>query len=357
MTPLESHFKNQIREAGPISLSHYIELCLSHPEHGYYMSGDPFGKEGDFITSPEISQIFGELIGVWLADLWHQAGSPKKVTLLECGPGRGTLMVDVLRATKNVGGLHDSLQIKLLENSLLLQQKQKDALNDYDVKWLTSLDELQTSTEPVFVIANEFFDALPIKQFEKVNEGWAERCIGLNDNNELTLSLIPSARVNGMPAGLSNGQIVETSFARDALFSNLCELIQKNGGALLAIDYGYLSGNGDTLQAVKKHQKVSIFETPGESDLTAHIDFQRMIEVASDKGIDICAVKNQGEFLRNLGIELRASVLKKNAGEKQAQIIDSSVRRLCDTDEMGALFKAFCVHAPIKKIKLLPAGF
>ncbi len=357
MTPLESYFINHIRETGPISLSYYMELCLSHPEHGYYMSGDPFGKEGDFITAPEISQMFGELIGVWLVDLWRQAGSPKELVLLECGPGRGTLMADVLRATKNVNGFHEAVQIKLLENSPVLREKQKQNLRGFDMEWFSSLEDINISQAPIFIVANEFFDALPIKQFEKVKEGWAERCVGIDEDENLTLGLMPVQDYGAMPAGLSNGKIVEMSPSQDMLFHALCNLIKKNGGALLSIDYGYLNGCGDTLQAVKKHQKVGIFETPGQSDLTAHIDFQKFIESASKINMHICNVKTQGEFLKNLGIGLRASVLRSNANSNQAKLIDSSVKRLCDTDEMGALFKVMCVHSEINKIKLKPAGF
>lgn len=339
-----------------MSLSTYMDLCLSHPKYGYYMTRDPFGEKGDFTTAPEISQMFGELIGVWLADLWEQAGSPEKCILLECGPGRGTLMADILRSTQKVEGFHDSIDIRFIETSPVLAGIQKQTLSGYEVTWHTTLEELGEIDYPVFVVANEFYDALPVKQFERVSEGWAERCVGLNDN-QLSLGLSQPSQYPDMPAALSNGQTVEVGLVRQQVFEDLCGIIEANGGVQLIIDYGYRTGHGDTLQAVHKHRKVPILEKPGECDLTAHVDFQKLIETALDKDMQVSPLQFQGQFLRSLGIELRAAMLKKKATAEQREDIDMAVKRLCDETEMGQLFKVLCVYSRVDGKELQPVGF
>ena len=357
MTPLESIIKQLILADGPISIARFMELCLAHPTLGYYMTRDPFGKAGDFTTAPEISQMFGELIGLWAADAWQKMGSPSKVALVELGPGRGTLMSDALRAAKSAPDFSASLEVQLVEISPILQDIQRATLKNHDVTWHQSINTLPSL--PSIIIANEFFDALPIRQFIKQPTGWHERLIGFDSNNELIFGLAQNNTQNfelrcpsplegesvpeGRERGIKNGSIFEISQTSCDVIITLSTHLKSNSGAALFIDYGHIkSGFGDTLQALKAHKTIDPLDDIGEADITAHVDFERLAQTAVNAGIKVQQLTKQAEFLEQLGIHHRAATLIKNAKtEAQKQDIDTALQRLTDRSPtgMGSLFK------------------
>jgi len=349
MTPLLKIIRDRIAVEGPISLVRYMELLLQHPEYGYYRVNDPLGASGDFITAPEISQMFGELTGLWLADVWHRMGSPKEFILLELGPGRGTLMQDILRATAKVSGFHLALKLHLLESNEALRKQQQGKLAAYNPVFLENLRELPEL--PLFVVANEFFDTMPMHQFVKTKEGWCERLVGceqeelvftLSPPNEGILSFVPADWREG-PEGL----VYEMSPVSLAIVKNLATHIVQYGGAGLIIDYGYATPSGQpTLQGVVNHQFVGVLEKPGEIDVTADVDFQALKGMAIHQSAKVEGPTNQGEFLQALGIELRASFLKRHASEDQIKKIDEDMRRLIDPGQMGIQFKVLAILSP-----------
>ena len=343
---LKDILKKEIQKNGPISVARYMESALGHPKHGYYMNRDPFGDKGDFTTAPEISQIFGEMIGLWFVDIWNQMGSPDKFVLLECGPGRGTMMVDMLRAAKASPEFLSAAQIYLLETSPVLKAKQQEALNDYNVQWFNRLPEIEAKI-PVFFIANEFFDALPIWQYEFRNGHWNERVIGVNQDEDFYWSI---QNIDFDPTeGLNlhdpkEGQILELSKARRQFMRSLSELIKSNTGAGLVIDYGHLRhGYGNTFQALKSHNYTDPLLHTGDADLTAHVDFKILKEEAEICVLEVFGKVTQGEFLKGLGVQIHASRLIEKADKKQAQDIQSALHRLTHSDGMGSLFKVLGV--------------
>lgn len=329
--------KQKIEADGPVDMGTFMSLCLSHPEHGYYMTRDPFGVDGDFTTAPEISQLFGEVLGAWAADRWMQLGSPAEFVLLECGPGRGTLMSDLLRATKKVEGFHEAAKIHLMEISPVLKEKQHEALGDYFPVWISALDEIPQDL-PVIMIANEFLDALPIRQLRKAKDRWAERVVGLH-KGEFILghkgifdALVPEGFKQAR-----EGSVLEISPAREAFVKDAESLMRKNGGACVLIDYGHAKTElSDTLQAVKGHEKIEVLEHMGEADLTSHVDFEPLLKLFSERA----AIRTQGAFFRMLGVELRATKLGMFNPERKDDV-DGQVRRLIGSGkgEMGELFK------------------
>lgn len=349
MNDLSEIIRKHILQHGPITVADYWELCLAHPQHGYYMKQDPFGQEGDFITAPEISQMFGEMIGIWVADLWLKMGSPAMFVLTECGAGRGTMMQDLLRATRAVPGFHAALDINIVETSPHLRAVQKQNLTGYTIHWH---DTLATVSElgPLVILGNEFFDALPIRQVVRADTAWRERMIGI-DGDGLGFGLgdeIPMSDRIETPIG----SVFEFSPARDAVWTEMTGRIRLQGGAALMIDYGHaITGFGDTLQAVKDHAYANILETPGEADLTSHVNFERLKDIA--KGLNP-RIATQGDFLRRLGIQLRAQTLSKTASTEQAAMLKAGLDRLIEDDQMGTLFKVLSVCNPVT---IDPAGF
>jgi NADH dehydrogenase [ubiquinone] 1 alpha subcomplex assembly factor 7 len=317
---------------------------LQYPDYGYYRRRNPIGREGDFITAPEISQMFGEMIGLWCADVWRQMGQPDKFVLVELGPGRGTLMQDALRATAKVPGFHQALQLYLLESSETLRKIQQEKLVEHLPIYIDDLTQLPDL--PLIVMANEFFDALPIRQFEKTFQGWCERMVTV-DKNQLGFTLRPldAMLLQLIPENLREanpGVFFEVSMPSTAILRHLAKHIARNGGAALIIDYGFTEPSGQpTLQAVSKHQYTDVLDDPGEVDLTAHVDFSLLKTVASGQGTIVWGPMGQGEFLQNLGIALRAAQLKQHAD--QANAIDTALKRLTDPTEMGNLFKVLAV--------------
>lgn len=343
-TALEEIIIAEILQNGPVSLARYIDLCLSHPAHGYYMSRDPFGFKGDFTTAPEISQMFGELIGLWCAQIWLDMGQPGKLGLVELGPGRGTLMSDALRAMKTIPGLHETLDIYLVETSPFLRKTQSKTLEKLcdRVTWLEDLNNLPNQTS--IFIANEFFDALPVHQFQWNGTAWHERVIGLDDEHKLCIGLTPEpvlpAESFSTESPPHSECIKEVCPATREIVANIAGRIRDSGGAALIIDYGYDDSDfGDTLQAVKKHKYVAITDSPGDADLTTHVDFGALRQVAHENDVKSFGPIGQGTFLEAMGIRTRAQALAKHASESQKSSIQSALKRLTDPASMGDLFR------------------
>ncbi len=343
-TALEAHLRRIIAAEGPIPLSRYMAEALQHPTHGYYRRGDPLGLHGDFTTAPEISQIFGELLGLWLADRWEAMGRPEPIRLVELGPGRGSLIADALRAMTVVPGLREALEVHLVESNESLRAMQARKVR---ACWH---DEFASVPEgPLLLIANEFFDALPIRQYERRDGRWAERLVGV-ENDRLVITHGPAGEdVSLIPPELAAAEeaaIVEVCPEGVHLMADIARRITTHGGVALIVDYGYrTSAPGDSLQAVRRHQPVDIFHRPGDCDLTAHVNFAALAAAARAEGAAIAGPVSQGAFLEALGIRVRAAMLARRANERQRKDIHAAVRRLIAPDMMGELFKVLAVVA------------
>jgi NADH dehydrogenase [ubiquinone] 1 alpha subcomplex assembly factor 7 len=351
---LRALIRRQIEQAGPMSVADYMALCLAHPEHGYYRGRDPLGRSGDFITAPEVSQMFGELVGAWCVVAWRQAGSPAPFALVELGPGRGTLMADALRATARAADFHAALSLHLVETSPVLREAQRATLAGATVAWHETIDTLPDV--PLIVVANEFFDALPVRQFVRDAKGWAERCVGLGPEGEtLVWTLAPRGGLAAalLPRDAQPGEVAELNLASVSLMTTLSQRIVKRGGAALVVDYGYAEGYGDTLQALQDHAFVDPLAAPGDSDLTAHVDFAALARAATQAGAQAHGPIEQGELLYALGIEARAAALAR-AHPERAEELARAFHRLTDEEEMGRLFKAMAVT---RRDAAPPAGF
>ncbi|HSI40606.1 MAG TPA: class I SAM-dependent methyltransferase [Xanthobacteraceae bacterium] len=333
MTPLEAELRTLIATEGPIPVARYMALCLGHPRHGYYMGRDPFGAAGDFTTAPEISQMFGELLGLWCAACWQQIGAPDPVRLVELGPGRGTLMADVLRAARALPAFHAALDVHLVETSPALRARQRERLPDAPVRWHDSLAEVPDG--PALILANELFDALPVAQFVRTERGWHERCVGLDADGHLAFGLDPRPGPAFGPA--LPGAVLER--LDHPLVRAVPERLAAQGGAALIIDYGHAaSGLGDTLQAVRRHAFADPLKDPGEADLTAHVDFAALARHGTAAGARAFGPLPQGDFLRRLGLDARAARLGRQA----------DAERLAGTAPggMGGLFKVLALVHP-----------
>lgn len=352
MTALSNIIIKQIERFGPMPISEFMTLCLLHPEHGYYTNRDALGASGDFITAPEISQMFGEMIGLSIAQAWIDQGMPTPFVLAELGPGNGTLVADILRATKGVPNFHSSMQLHLIEASSQMRQRQETALKDYEVTWQNYFTDLPQL--PLFLVANEFFDCLPIKQFRRTSEGWQEQMIGVeNSKLHFMLGTATSAEAFANTADAPEGDMVEVSSSSAAFSLAIGEHINTNGGCAIIIDYGEWESNGDSLQALKNHIKVDPLSNCGEADLTAHVSFKDLTNSASAVA-QVSKLISQGIFLERLGITQRAQTLaKKMVGRTLEQHI-AAHRRLTHPDEMGKLFKAIAI---VPRGLELPAGF
>ena len=343
MTPLEARLVAEIQASGPITVAAFMARCLGDPEHGYYMRRDPFGAAGDFITAPEISQMFGELIGLFAVETWRSMGAPARFVLAELGPGRGTLMADALRAARLAPDFLAAAEISLVETSPHLRAVQRARLAGHAVAFADRVEDLAEG--PVIVIANEFFDALPIRQFVRVGSGYAERMVGVVEER-LVFGLRPDARVEGLSRHPPEGGIVEIAGPSAAVMAVLAGRIAAEGGALLAIDYGHGGGFGDTLQAMRQHAFVPVLESPGAADLTAHVDFAALAGVARAAGARAFPLLTQGEFLIRLGLVERAGRLGAGKDAATQDAIRSAAERLAGPDAMGTLFKALVIAAP-----------
>ena len=345
MTPLGAEIARIIAIEGPMPVSRYMALCLQHPRRGYYVTRDPLGR--DFVTAPEISQVFGELIGLWCADSWSRLGRPDPVALVELGPGRGTLMADLLRAARIVPAFRAALRVHLVETGPVLRERQRAALRDsgVPVAWHDGVAEVPEG--PLIVVANEFLDALPVRQFVRAGGAWRERLVGLDSAGRLAFGLAPEPEPSLTPSG-PDGAVIEVGAAAADLVAGLATRVVRHGGAILAIDYGHVrTGFGDTLQAVRAHASVDPLGTPGEADLTAHVDFPALSRAALAAGASVHGPVPQGAFLRALGIEARADALRRARPDAGAAI-EAGIDRLVagGATGMGALFKVLAIASP-----------
>jgi SAM-dependent MidA family methyltransferase len=341
MTALKDRLIARIARMGPMTLADYMAECLLHPEHGYYATRDPLGAAGDFTTAPEISQMFGELIGLWLAQVWMDQGRPAPFVLAELGPGRGTLMADALRATRGVPGFHDALRLHLVEASPKLRAVQAATLAGHDPRFHASIADLPEG--PIWLIANEFFDALPIRQFQKgAGADWHERMIGA-EGDRLIWGLAPAAPMSALSdrATVTRGQIVETCAPAEAIGGEIGRRIAAHGGAALIVDYGDLESIGDTFQALRAHNPVDPLEAPGSADLTAHVAFGPIARAATPARAS--GLTPQGVFLERLGITARAQALARNLTGSAQDSHVAAHRRLTHPSEMGHLFRALAL--------------
>lgn len=351
MSALEAYLKRQIAQSGPLTVAEYVTICLTHPEHGYYVTRDPLGAAGDFVTAPEISQMFGELVGLALAQAWMDQGAPNRFALIELGPGRGTLMADIWRATARVPGFQDAAEVHLVEASPALRDVQAETCAGMSPLWhddLTDLPEL-----PIFGVANEFFDALPIRQFLRKGDAWCERVISVVDD-KLAFGMTPPAPLAALEKHLAtteDGDLVETSSLSETSTELVAAHIATLGGAFLVIDYGRGPGEptGDTFQAVRAHAKVRPLENPGTADLTAHVDFEALADAAHRSGTVAHGPVGQGAWLEMLGITARAKTLAQNLEGVALNSHIEAHRRLTHPAEMGTLFKVLGItpkHVP-----------
>lgn len=345
---LKARLAREIALTGPMTVADYVTRCLHDPKGGYYASRPDLGARGDFITAPLVSQMFGELIGLWAVETWNRLGAPERFRLVEVGPGDGTLMSDALRAARLVPGFLEACDLILIEPSAPLRDLQAKALAGADLspRWVRSLTAIETDA-PVILIANEVLDCMPARQFVRTDGGWAERRVGVTDDGDLIFGL------TGISGGfqkpdfeIAPGEILEISDQQAIFGRDLGLLMKAASGAALLIDYGRARPEaGDTLQALRRHQKVDPLATPGEADLTQWADFPMVLEAAVRTGADVTGSLPQGEFLRRLGIEARAEALK--AGRPAASgVIARQLDRLTGDDQMGTLFKAAAIFAP-----------
>jgi len=342
---LKARIITRIAQDGPLSVADYMAECLLHPELGYYTTRDPLGAGGDFTTAPEISQMYGELIGLALAQAWMDQGTPEHIVLAELGPGRGTLMADALRATRGVPGFHDAAQVALVEVSPTLRAAQAERLEGHAPQWFDTVDDLPDG--PLFLIANEFFDALPIRQFVRSGDGWAERCIGAQAD-ALAWGLLPPAPQSALAHRLDDtheGDLVEHCPALPAIAGVIAQRIATHGGAALIADYGDWRSLGDTFQALEHHEKVNPLDHPGRADLTAHVDFEAIAVAAQAQGARYSRLTPQGVFLERLGITQRAQALAARLGGAELDNLVAAHRRLTHPEEMGNLFKVIGIYS------------
>ena len=351
MTALKARIVDLIGALGPISVQEYMALCLSDPQHGYYTTRDPFGRDGDFTTAPEISQMFGELIGAWLVATWRAVGRPQTPVIAEIGPGRGTLFRDIVRTLDKLDpALRKSARFKLVETSQKLGWAQATTLKGLGgtFDWHRDVDELPDG--PLLVVANELFDAIPGRQYVKTASGWRERCVDVTGDDELIFvagaggvdpSLLPADAATAV-----EGSVVELAPARSALMQRIAERIASQGGAGLFIDYGYEKpAVGDSLQALLKHAYDDPLAHPGEADLTTHVDFAALADTARHAGLDT-HLMTQGEFLLRMGLLERAGQLGAHADETVRERLHSEVERIAGPDQMGELFKVLAICRP-----------
>lgn len=349
MTALKAKIVDLIEALGPISVSEYMALCLSDPEHGYYTTRDPFGRGGDFVTAPEVSQMFGELVGAWIVHAWHALGRPADITVAEIGPGRGTLMKDLARTIgKLAPGFRDAARFRLIEISTKLRSEQAATLarTTGSFEWHGTVNELPAG--PLFIVGNEIFDAIPTRQYVKAGGRWAERMVD-TDHPRNDLRFVAGAGgidpdlLPPEAAAAPEGAIFEVAPARTALMQSIAEQVARYGGAGLFFDYGHTTpAVGDTLQAMRAHSYDDPLAHPGESDLTSHVDFAALAEMAAASGLEV-RLATQGDFLLRMGLLERAGALGATLDETGRDRIRSEAQRLASPDQMGRLFKVLAI--------------
>ena len=340
---LTHELANQIAAEGPMTVAAYMEKA----SQVYYDSGEVFGKSGDFITAPDISQVFGELIGLWCVTAWQALGAPRHFNFVECGPGRGTLMVDALRA---IAGAEPSfikeMTLHFIERSSALRKQQEAALPHFDIEWHDSIETVPQA--PSIIIGNEFLDALPIRQFVRTAEGWNERLIDWDGSQfKFITAAQPSHDVDDTFDDAASGSVLEKSEAVESVVKQVANHSTIHDGAVLMIDYGYARSDvGDSLQAVRKHTYHDVLSDPGTADITAHVDFSMVAQAARSEGAQVFGPVEQGLWLRRLGATVRETQLSAGKSKDQVAAIRNGVRRLIEPDGMGALFKVIAFASP-----------
>jgi NADH dehydrogenase [ubiquinone] 1 alpha subcomplex assembly factor 7 len=351
-SPLLNEIKRLIKSSGPMPVWRYMELCLMHPQHGYYVSRDPLGREGDFITAPEVSQMFGELLGLWAASVWRAMGQPPLMRLIELGPGRGTMMSDALRALRVLPPLYQLLTIHMVEINPVLREKQRATLSGVrNITWHDSIDDVLDG--PAVILANEYFDVLPIHQVVRRDTGWHERTVEMDDNDQLVFGHAPDPTprfevllpplVRAAPAG------AVFEWRPDSEVMKIARRVRDQDGAALIVDYGHLrSDAGDTFQAIARHSFTDPLQNPGQADVTAHVDFQALARASEDLGARVHGPVTQGDFLKRLGVEARAASLMAKASPEASAEVESALKRLTDSGRggMGSMFKVLGISQP-----------
>lgn len=360
MTTLAARIADFIRAHGPLDIGRFMLLCAVQRQAGYYARNPALGADGDFLTAPEISQIFGELIGLAVIAHWRARGAPQVFRLAELGPGNGTLMSDLWRALAVDPDCRSAISsVDLVETSSVLRARQRERLTALPLAFHDAVDTLPTDL-PLFIIANEFFDALPLRQFVRAKAGFRERLVTLDQQDRLTFTLAPQeipedALADPRYRGLTVGAVVEIAPAREAVASLLADKLQAAGGVAYVIDYGYdAQPAGDTLQAIFRHSRVSPLDFPGEADISAHVDFRALLRAAARAGATTFGPIPQGLFLRRLGIDLRLARLTREASSEVAARLEAGVRRLVDPAAMGELFQVAAIAASAEPV---PPGF
>ena len=341
---LKEKIFSEITEKGPITVERYMSLCLYEKHIGYYSSSNPIGESGDFITSPEISQVFGELLGLWFVALWRSIDLRSRFNLVELGPGTGTLMADILRVTGKMSEFSQQASVYLIETSKRLRLTQKKRLKNFPINWVCSLQHLPN--RPTFTIANEFLDALPTRQFIRINNKWKERHIDLGPDGNLFFVNLPSSNQRELQflyGHLPENQILEICDHAKNIVADLSNHIKLNGGVALFIDYGSYGGFGDTLQAITKHSFTDPLNNPGNSDLTTHVNFEAISDTAKSKGLRTTELISQRDFLSALGIRDRSRALSRNMSKSEQRKHFRAVARLIDQNSMGELFKVLAI--------------
>ncbi|MBB4287360.1 class I SAM-dependent methyltransferase [Roseospira goensis] len=343
---LEERLRARIAAEGPVP----VETVMAEANTAYYARGTAIGAAGDFITAPEISQVFGEIIGLWLAVVWQMIGAPRPVTLVECGPGRGTLMADALRALAPVPAFRAALDLHLIETSPTLRACQRAALGDAVTAWHDTLETVPAD-RPLLLVANEFLDALPVRQYVRAPDGWRLRRVGLETTGGFAFVAGEPSAADDLAVWVRDrapvGAVAEVCPAAREVMASVGRRLARSGGVALVIDYGHaVSAAGETLQAVRAHRFHTVLDALGTADLTTHVDFQALGEAARAAGAMVQGPVEQGPWLRALGVEARAAMLRRTASDAQAASIQAAVRRLIDPGEMGRLFRVFAATEP-----------
>lgn len=343
LNPLEVFLRDCIRKHGAMDFATFMDHALCHPQWGYYVTRDPLGQAGDFTTAPEISQMFGEIIGAWVVDVWHKLGQPEKVYLLEVGPGRGTLMSDLLRVASQIPEFASAVHVLMLEASPVLRGKQREVLKAYRAEWLDASVDAPDDA-PIIIIGNEFLDTVPMHQVILDKDGqWSQKVVTEDQNGQLLFGweAIPTELAGFVPRHAKNDEIYEISPKQIEHMKDWASLVLRKGGAVLQIDYGHaLTQSGVFLHAIRDHKHIDVLDNVGSADITCNVDFEPLMRVSRKMGLQCVPVVTQGDYLKKLGIELRAKVLS----QKDPDSVEAALRRLVDAEQMGTLFKVFCCY-------------
>ncbi len=354
--PVEPGLLARLRAAGPVNVATLFDLAVAADVDGYYQRAPTavFGRDGDFVTAPEVSQVFGELVGLALADTWQRSGAPAPAVFAELGPGRGTLLADLWRAVGRIPGLEAAWAVHLVERSRSLRAAQAAAVPDLPATWHASVEDLPTD-RPLFLVANEFLDALPIRQFERTAAGWAERFVVVDEGGHARWQLRPASMADARFAHAPVGAVAETSPARVAVAATVARTVAARGGLGLLVDYGGVAvAARDTLQAVRRHRPVDVLDQLGWADLSSAVDFRPLAEAAAAAGAAVYGPLPQARVLRALGVELRALRLAQGRDDAARRTLFAGIRRLLDPRAMGEAFKILAVAHPAGPV---PAGF